>query len=69
MHRSANQRTKLAERIHHESPEQLLLEAVLHPRQTHTLIEAELDRRSKGELPRIGKITRRDDDSEYSKAA
>ena len=51
MNRLIDRHIRIAERIHSASPEELLIRAVLHRAGTRSLINAELDRRARGEVP------------------
>jgi hypothetical protein len=69
MNRLIDRHSRIADRIHHASPEELLVRAVLHHASTRGLIEAELERRARGQVPFPSRAMRRDTASEYALAA
>jgi hypothetical protein len=69
MNRLIDRHYRIADRIHQASGEELLLRAVLHHASTRGLIEAELDRRARGEVPYPSRAMRREAACEYALAA
>ncbi|MCC6240354.1 MAG: hypothetical protein IT448_08665 [Phycisphaerales bacterium] len=69
MNRAIETHFSTAERIHQASAEQLLLWAILGQADTQSLIEAELKRRARGEVPLQNRAMRREAAYQYSMAA
>lgn len=69
MNRLIDRHVRIADRIHHASAEELLVRAVLHRASTRSLIEAELNRRARGEVPQQTRAMRREAACEYAVAA
>ncbi len=51
MLKRSSRQVRIEQAIHRSTPEQLLLQAVLHPGSSRHLIDRELDRRALGDLP------------------
>ncbi len=69
MNRHLDRQGVMADRIHHASAEELLIHVVLHHAGTHKLIEAELARRAKGDVPKMSHALRPQPQYKYSQAA
>ncbi len=69
MNHLIDRRFRIANRIHQATGEELLVRAVLHRAGTRSLIEAELDRRARGEVPYRSRAMRRETSAVYAVAA